>query len=99
MTRDPYISIKNTERMVRMRRCLTEVFVPEALEIIDDSHRHIGHVGARDGRGHFTVRLISAAFVGLTSLERHRAIYAALGEILTNEIHALSIHASVPEGM
>nr|WP_235996598.1 MULTISPECIES: BolA family protein [unclassified Pseudoxanthomonas] len=75
---------------------MEQAFQPERLEVADDSHRHVGHAGARDGRGHFDVTIVSAAFAGRAPLARHRAIYAALGEMMTTDIHALSIHASAP---
>ncbi len=87
-------AIDNAERMARMRERLQEAFAPDLLEVIDDSHKHVGHAGARDGRGHFSVEIRSDAFTGLTSLARHRAVYAALGDMMTTDIHALSIHAS-----
>lgn len=83
-------------RVERIRRALEQAFQPELLEVADDSHRHVGHAGARDGRGHFDVTIVSAAFAGRAPLARHRAIYAALGEMMTTDIHALSIHASAP---
>jgi len=87
-------AIDNAERMASMRDRLQAAFAPDLLEVIDDSHKHVGHAGARDGRGHFSVEIRSDAFAGLTSLARHRAVYAALGDMMTTDIHALSIHAS-----
>jgi BolA protein len=81
-------------RVEAIRDLLQSAFAPSALEVIDDSHRHAGHEGAKDGRGHFTVRLISAAFTGMAPLARHRAVYAALGDLMQTDIHALSIQAS-----
>jgi BolA protein len=86
--------IDNIERMARMRARLQAAFAPDVLEVIDDSHKHVGHAGARDGRGHFRVEIRSNAFAGLSSLARHRAVYDALGEMMTTDIHALSIHAT-----
>ena len=86
--------IDNAQRMARMRERLQAAFSPDVLEVIDDSHKHVGHAGARDGRGHFSVEIRSEAFAGLSSLTRHRAVYAALGDMMTTDIHALSIHAS-----
>lgn len=82
--------------MARMRELLTAAFAPRSLRVTDDSHKHVGHAGARDGRGHFTVEIVSDAFAGLAPLARHRAVYAVLDEMMTSDIHALSIHASVP---
>lgn len=86
-----------TDRLARIRTRLDEHLVPTLLEVDDDSHRHIGHAGARDGRGHFSVRITSAAFRGLSPLARHRAVYAALGELMQTDIHALAIDARTPE--
>lgn len=68
------------------------------IEIIDDSHRHAGHAGARAGGGHYTLHIVSAQFVGKSTLARQRMIYSALGEMMQhNDIHALTIDASTPE--
>lgn len=85
------------QRIERIRALLLQAFAPSALEVIDDSHRHVGHAGARDGRGHFSVHIVSASFAGLAPLARHRAVYAALGDMLDSDIHALSIRARVPD--
>ena len=87
-------TIDNSERMARMRERLQAAFAPEVLKVIDDSHKHVGHAGARDGRGHFRVEIRSEAFAGLSSLARHRAVYASLGDMMTTDIHALSLPAS-----
>ncbi|MCC7254520.1 MAG: BolA family transcriptional regulator [Dokdonella sp.] len=79
--------------MIRERLAVLE---PLELDVEDESHRHVGHAGARDGRGHFRVRIVSAAFAGLLPLARHRAVYAALGELMQSDIHALSIDALAP---
>ncbi len=86
-----------SERVTKIRERLEAAFAPEALEIVDDSHRHAGHAGAKDGRGHFTVRIVSAKFNGTKTLERHRMIYAALGGLMQTDIHALSVHALCPD--
>lgn len=70
---------------------------PQSLEVVDDSHRHAGHAGARDGRGHFNVDVVSDSFAGMGPLARHRAVYAAVGELMTTDIHALSIRARTPQ--
>lgn len=84
------------ERPAAIRAALETAFAPVALEVVDDSHRHAGHAGARDGRGHFEVSIVSAAFAGMAPLARHRAVYAALGELMTTDIHAVSITARTP---
>jgi BolA protein len=86
----------NTERMSQMRGLLEAAFAPTAIEVVDDSHRHVGHAGARDGRGHFIVDIVSERFAGLAPLARHRAVYAALGGMMSSDIHALSIRAATP---
>jgi BolA family transcriptional regulator, general stress-responsive regulator len=83
-------------RVARMRAALEAALAPESLEIVDDSARHAGHAGARDGRGHFNVRIVSRAFAGLAPLARHRLVYAALGDMMQTDIHALSIVARAP---
>jgi BolA protein len=74
---------------IRVR--LEAAFAPTALEIIDEGHKHAGHAG--EGKGHFHVRIVSAAFAGQLPLKRHRMIYAALEGLMDNGIHALSIDA------
>jgi len=85
------------ERVGLIRQALDSGLHPEALEIEDESHLHAGHAGARDGRGHFRVTIVSEAFTGLRPLQRHRRIYEALGELMQTDIHALSIQAYTPD--
>nr|WP_219339846.1 BolA family protein [Luteimonas salinisoli] len=84
------------QRVPAIRAALEAAFGPDRLQIRDDSHRHAGHAGAQDGRGHFHVEIVSAAFAGLSPIQRHRAVYAALGELMTTDIHALQIRAQAP---
>jgi BolA protein len=70
---------------------------PLRCELMDESHRHAGHAGARSGGGHFELHIVSAAFAGKPTLARHRLIYASLGELMHTHIHALSIRAQTPE--
>lgn len=86
-----------TGRVERIRAALQAAFRPQALDVVDDSHKHAGHAGARDGRGHFAVKIVSPAFAGMAPLARHRAVYAALGEMMQSDIHALQIVAKTPE--
>ncbi|WP_290780347.1 BolA family protein [Arenimonas sp.] len=81
------------QRPAAIRAALEAALSPVSLEVEDESHKHAGHAGARDGRGHFAVSVVSEAFAGLAPLARHRKVYAALGELMTTDIHALSIHA------
>jgi BolA protein len=86
-----------SERIQEIRRRLTAALAPVALDVEDESHRHVGHAGARDGRGHFRVRVVSGAFEGQPPLARHRAVYAALGDDMQTDIHALAIDARTPK--
>lgn len=70
---------------------------PVRMELVDESHKHVGHAGARDGRGHFHLTIESVRFRGLKPLARHRLVYAALGELMHSDIHALGIEARAPE--
>ena len=65
-------------------------------DVIDDSHLHAGHAGAADGHGHFTVQLVAERFAGLPVVRRHRLVYEAVGDMMTTDIHALSIQALAP---
>jgi len=83
------------ERIAMIRERLTDVFSPQALNIIDESAKHAGHASA-GGAGHFVVEIVSDAFAGNNLIQRHRQVYAALDDIMHSEIHALSIKASTP---
>ena len=82
--------------MSLIRRKLEQQLAPLSLEVQDDSARHAGHAGAAGG-GHYTLRIVSAAFSGQDRLARHRLVYSALGELMQREIHALSITALSPD--
>ncbi|HEV7122985.1 MAG TPA: BolA family protein [Rhodanobacter sp.] len=75
----------------QIRRRLTEALAPAELEITDEGRLHIGHAG--EGKGHFHVQIVSAAFAGQLPLQKHRMVYAALDDLIGNGIHALSIDA------
>ena len=68
---------------------------PAQLEVQDDSHLHAGHAGAREGR-HFSVRIVSERFNGLSRLARHRLVYDAVASLIPQGIHALAIEARAP---
>ena len=85
------------ERVALIRSRLQEAFDPDELEVVDDSRRHAGHAGARDGRGHFEVRILSRRFAGKRTIERHRMVYAALGSMMQTDIHALAVVAISPD--
>ena len=87
----------NDARIREIERRLRDALSPTELRIKDQSHLHAGHAGARDGLGHFDVFIVSEAFEGVGPVRRHQMVYAALGELMTTDIHALAIHASAPE--
>jgi BolA protein len=76
---------------------LEQAFAAARVSVLDDSARHAGHAGARDGAGHFIVHIESQEFTGRSRLERHRLVYKALAELLPREIHALNIVAVSPD--
>ena len=86
-----------TVRVTLIEERLRRALEPQALQINDDSAAHVGHAGAREGGGHFTVLIVSQHFTGKALLQRHRLVYAALQELMPAEIHALSIKAFTPE--
>lgn len=86
----------NEKRTTMIRERLTEALQPQSLNIIDESHKHIGHAQA-GGAGHFAVEIVSDAFREKNLIQRHRLVYDALGDVMNTEIHALSIKASTPE--
>ncbi|MCW8855778.1 MAG: BolA family transcriptional regulator [Kangiella sp.] len=81
----------NSQRLERMQQMIQDALNPTQLEVIDDSHKHIGHAGAKEGKGHFTVVIKSEALEGKRMLQQHRMIYEALGDMMETDIHALAI--------
>ena len=80
-----------------IRQKLEHAFAPQRLEVVDDSSRHAGHAGAREGgESHFNVVVVSEVFEGLSRLERQRRINAVLSEELAGPVHALSVRALAP---
>lgn len=79
------------DRVEAIRSRLVAQLSPTICEVIDESHLHAGHAGARDGRGHFRVRISSPRFQGLSRIACHRLVYEALADLLRSDIHALSI--------
>lgn len=78
-------------RLDKIKQALEKAFKPSYLEVIDDSAEHYGHAGALTGKGHFTVKISTPHLQNKSRLEQHRLIYAALGELMQTDIHALSI--------
>jgi BolA family transcriptional regulator, general stress-responsive regulator len=83
-------------RVDRIRTALSQALSAREIEVIDDSHLHAGHAGARDGRGHYRVRIVADEFAGLRPIQRHQLVYRSLGDMMQTDIHALSVTALTP---
>ena len=83
-------------REQRLRRRLESRFSPALLVIEDESHLHAGHAGAAGGQSHFRITIVAEAFRGIAPVARHRLVYAAVGDLMETDIHALAIEASPP---
>lgn len=81
----------SSDRVAMIRERLQGTLQPRRLEVVDESALHAGHPGARDGRGHFRIRIDAPVLAGLPRLAAHRRIYQAMGELMETDIHALSI--------
>ena len=86
----------SNQRAKTIESLLREAFEPSELLVKDQSHLHAGHAGAEDGKGHFDVRIVSEQFASLNRIARHRAVFAALGDLMNTDIHALRIDAQTP---
>jgi BolA family transcriptional regulator, general stress-responsive regulator len=81
-----------------IRDKLTDRFAPSRLDIVDESHRHAGHAGARpEGETHFAVTIVAPAFQGLSRVARQRLVYETLADELATRIHALSLTTRTPD--
>ncbi len=81
-----------------IREKLSARFAPTRIEVIDESHRHAGHAGARpEGETHFSVTIVSAVFIGESRMSRQRLVYQALAEELATRVHALSLTTLAPD--
>ena len=81
----------------RMIAKLQAGLAPTALEIEDESHRHAGHAGAREGgETHYRIKVASARFAGRGRVERHRMVYALLADEIAQGVHALALHTQAP---
>ncbi len=92
MTAAPVLAAGRIERIRGALAALT----PVELEVIDESHLHAGHAGAKSGRGHYRVRVVSQRFANLAPLARHRAVYEVLGTLMASDIHALTLETLTP---
>ena len=81
-----------------IRSKLIDAFSPQHLDVIDESHLHAGHIGARpEGETHFRVEITAVVFGGVSRVERQRMIYRELSEELTNRVHALALKVRSPD--
>jgi BolA protein len=83
------------DRITLIRERL-QIFNPTHLEVIDDNAKHRGHVGSRDGAGHYTVIIAAESFAGKRRVAVHKEVYAALADLIPKEIHALVIKILAP---
>jgi BolA family transcriptional regulator, general stress-responsive regulator len=88
--------VNSEERMQQIRQRLNVALQPQAVELIDEGHLHRGHEGAKDGRGHFRLKIVSERFAGKSMVQCHRLVYQAMGELMQTDIHALTIDAAAP---
>ncbi|MFQ5626336.1 MAG: BolA family protein [Methyloligellaceae bacterium] len=83
-------------RCKRIEVLLQDKLSPTSVLVKDQSHLHVGHPGAREGKGHFDVHIVSEAFAGKSRIERHRLVFDAVDEMMKSDIHALKIRATTP---
>ena len=86
----------SSERKATIEELLHQALNPTELLVKDQSHLHAGHEGAREGKGHFDVTIVSDHFEGLKRIARHRLVYDALGQFMETDVHALRINALSP---
>jgi len=86
--------LNTTAKLIEQRLAVLE---PQRLELTDESALHAGHSGAAGGGGHYRLVIVSDQFKGMDTVARHRAIYQALGDLMREQIHALSISAFAPK--
>jgi BolA family transcriptional regulator, general stress-responsive regulator len=83
-------------RESQLERRLRAALDPVRLELSDESDAHVGHPGAAGGAGHYRVLIVTERFTGLDPVARHRLVYAAVGDLIPDEVHALAIEALAP---
>ncbi len=84
-------------RSDRIEAKLRAALEAESVEVVDESHLHAGHAGARSGKGHFRVRVVSERFAGLSRIQSQRLVFAALAEEMESDIHALAMQTLTPD--
>lgn len=87
---------KSATRITIIEQKLTQALKPTVLNVIDEGHLHQGHPGAQSGLGHFAITIASPAFAAKSIMECHRLVYAALGDLMQTDIHALRIKIIIP---
>jgi len=85
------------DRRAHIEAKLRDALAAEHVEVVDESHLHVGHAGAAGGGGHFRALVVSPRFAGLSPVERQRRVYAALAEEMQGAIHALALRTLTPE--
>ena len=83
-------------RVKMIKNVLEETFSLAEIKVLDESHKHVGHLGARSGKGHFKLTIISKRFEGLPMIQRQRLVYRALASLMETDIHALSMSTLTP---
>ena len=86
----------SSNRVNQITERLNTAFSPVHLEVIDESHLHAGHAGAKEGKGHFRVVIVADAFADISMIKSHRLIFGALGSMMETDIHALTIDVTAP---
>ena len=87
----------NVARLELIKQRLVKALNVVTIEILDESHKHAGHIGAKTSSGgHFKLQIVSNSFQGKSAIERHKMIYMALGDAMGRDIHAISISAKTP---
>ena len=83
-------------RLKIIKNVLEETFSPAEIEALDERHKHVGHLGAQSGKGHFKVTIICKCFEGLPIIQRQKLVYRALASLMETDIHALSMSTLAP---
>ena len=84
-------------RIEELRSRITSALGAAVVEVQDDSAKHRGHAGARGGAGHYTVVVVAERFAAMGRVDRHRAVYDAVGDMIPTQVHALAVRAFTPE--
>ena len=87
----------SNNRLNLIRSALENYLAPSKLELFDESDQHVAHAGAKSGKGHFRISVVSQEFTGLSQINRQKLVYKALGNLMESDIHALSMSTVAPE--